>query len=106
MLANILTIATSIISSVFLSWIALRGEISIVKNVRLRDRYWDYLENLIKYHSNGKDKEQLKRQTYNLCLFAKNDKIRDLAKELLDKKTIENNDIEEIISLMRKDLGL
>lgn len=99
---NFLTIITSIILAVITAKIAIYKDLRFIREARLRDRYWSYIKVLT---SNDKTKD-LKQQTYNLCLFAKNKQIVAIAKDFLNKKTITENDIQQIISLMRKDLGL
>ena len=100
---NLVMLCISIIISVTLSviaaHIALYRELSLIRERKLRDRYWNYLKSLI-------SKKDLEIQTYNICLFAKNPQIGIMAKDFLKHKNLNNADIEKMISLMRKDLGL
>ena len=99
----ILGIITSVVLSVIGSIIAVKKDLRIIKETKLRDRYWDYIEALV---STTKNMTSLERQTYNVCLFAKNKEIVSKAKILLHQKNITEQEIEELINLMRKDLGL
>lgn len=100
---NLVMLCISIIISVTLSviaaHIALYRELSLIRERKLRDRYWNYLKSLI-------SKKDLEIQTYNICLFAKNPQIGIMAKDFLKHKNLNNADIEKMISLMRRDLGL
>lgn len=100
---NFLMSCIGVIVSVALSFIAARialyRELSFIRERKLRDRYWIYLKALI-------SKKDLDVQTYNIRLFTKNPEIGNMAKDFLTKKNIKESDIEKLISLMRKDLGL
>lgn len=95
---NFLTIITSIILAVITAKIAIYKDLRFIREARLRDRYWSYIK-----VPTGKSKD-LKQQTYNLCLFAKNKKIISKAKDFLNQKHLNEDDIQQMISLMRKDL--
>lgn len=99
----VISVVISVILSVITSVIAVKKDLAVIKEERLRDRYWDYIEALI---SSKVKPSQLERQTYNICLFAKNKQISDMAKSLLKQSNVKKEKIEELISLMRKDLGL
>lgn len=94
-----ISIIISVTLSVIAAHIALYRELSLIRERKLRDRYWNYLKSLI-------SKKDLEIQTYNICLFAKNPQIGIMAKDFLKHKNLNNADIEKMISLMRKDLGL
>ena len=93
----------TIILSFIVAKITVKNEIDTIKETKLRDRYWDYLEILI---SSKRKVTPLERQTYNLYLFAKNKEIAEKARGLLNQENLEEKDIEEIIKHMRKDLRL
>lgn len=100
---NFLMSCISVIVSVALSFItariALYRELSFIRERKLRDRYWNYLKALI-------SKNDLEVPTYNIRLFTKNPEIGNMAKDFLIQKNIKESDIEKLVSLMRKDLGL
>lgn len=99
---NFTTLLLSIILAYVSARIAVSKNLKFLREMKLRDRYWNYLKVL-----SSKEKSQdLRQQTYNICLFAKNKKIADKAKTLLHQRNISDEEIDKLISLMRKDLGL
>lgn len=104
---NSMEIVISVVISVFLSVItsviAVRKDLKYIREIKLRDRYWNYIDVLISSKTNL---SALERQTYNICLFAKNKQIADKAKTLLHQKNVNDEEIDKLITLMRKDLGL
>ena len=100
---DIISISVAVILSFITAKITVKNEIDTIKETKLRDRYWDYLEILI---SSKRKVTPLERQTYNLYLFAKNKEIAEKARGLLNQENLEEKDIEEMIKLMRKDLRL
>ncbi|MBR5599165.1 MAG: hypothetical protein IKW39_03900 [Alphaproteobacteria bacterium] len=98
-----INVLVSVLLSVIAAKIAVRKEVDIIKETKLRDRYWYYLKALV---SSKRKVTLLERQTYNICLFAKNDEVAEKARELLNQENLEDKDIEEMIKLMRKDLRL
>ena len=98
----LLSFAVAFISAKF----AIYKDLKYIRETRLRDRYWAYLKVLVDESS----LPELKKQTYNVSLFAKNSEISNIAKSFLNKKEnhqkIEEEEIEQLVLLMRNDLGL
>lgn len=96
---DIISISVAVILSFITAKIAVRKEIDTIKEAKLRDRYWNYLKVLM---SSKRKITLLERQTYNLYLFAKNKEIAEKAKRLLKQENLQDNDVDEMIKLMRK----